>query len=590
MALWLCSLQLASATQFFVNQSHPAASDKNPGTRKKPLKTISAAVARVRAGDKVTIYRGDYREVVIIKASGTRESPIVIEAAPGETVVIKGSDVVDHWKVDQGSIWTAKLPKTAARGRDGSDPTYWTANEIRQVFIRDGILLDAIHLRRVPTRDKLQPGGFYHDRENSALYVWLPDSGDPNKFKIEASVRGAWLKAMGSYITVRGLQMRHASTTSISNWPACNLYGEGSRMENCSLSWADFSAITLAGKGHWLVHCLIACNGNSGIGGTGENHLIEGCRVLYNNIDRYDPSWHCGGAKLIPKFSKSRVVACEFAYNIGAGLWIDDGCNDNRLERNYCHDNEGAGIMVEISSGNLVMNNICAANRNWMAGEYLSSNPDADKRGNPPFMGQMLNDRTKSTVIYQGGGGMGIFISSAPGSRVYNNTCYLNEGGGITVEGAKRESVGGTMTTRDCRVQNNISVYNKGPQLIVRKNGTDADTTGNSSDYNVLLAVGSILTKSGWWAEVAFNLADWQRISGQQDTHSIESDPHFAMPLMGDFQLSPDSPALKAGCAIPELKDDFFGQERKGPATSIGACQGATLDFPKPAFDPSWRE
>src|SRR5205085_8302916 len=141
------------------------------------------------------------------------------------------------------------------------------------------------------------------------------------------------------------------------------------------------------------------------------------------NLDRYDPSWHCGGAKLVPQFNNSRVIGNEFAYNIGAGLWLDEGCNENRIERNFCHDNEGAGIMVEISAGNLVMNNICVANRNWMAGEFLTPNPDAEKRGNLPFTVQMLNDRTQSTLIYQGGTGLGIFISSAPGSRVYNNTC-----------------------------------------------------------------------------------------------------------------------------------------------------------------------
>ncbi|MEP7015976.1 MAG: right-handed parallel beta-helix repeat-containing protein [Verrucomicrobiota bacterium] len=566
-----------------MNQNDRAASDRNPGTPKKPLKTISSAVSRVHAGDKVIIHAGEYREVVIIKASGTEAAPIVIESASGETVVIKGSDVISDWTLDHDAIWKAKLPKMPPRSTDGNDPSFWNANEIHRVFIRDGVLLDAIHLRRLTTKEKLQPGSFFHDSTNSTLYVWLPDSSDPSKCKVEVAVRAAWLKAIGSHITIRGVQMRHASTMAIADWPACNLYGEGSRLENCSITWGDFAGVSVSGKGHALVHCVIACHGNSGIGGTGEGHLIEGCRVVYNNIDRYDPGWHCGGAKLVPQFTGGRIIDNEFAFNIGPGLWLDESCNGNQVDRNYCHDNEGPGIMVEISSGNVVVNNICVANRNPPAAEFLLGSPDPAKPGANIFRPKMSNDRTQSTLLYQGGAGVGIFISSAPGSRVYNNTCYLNEGGGITIEGPIRQSSGNPMSTRDCRVANNISVYNKGPQLILRKNGIDPDTTGNSSDYNLLLAVGSIVAKSGWAGETVFSISEWQRVS-KQDQHSREGDPYFAMPSMGDFRLRDGSLALNAGRLNSEVKNDFFNRARPEGHPSIGAAEKSADDYPRLPF------
>src|SRR6266446_2209700 len=574
--------QPTQAREFVVNQRDPAASDKNPASRTKPMKTISAAVSKVHAGDKVTIHAGEYRETVIITASGTNEAPIVIEAAPGETVVIKGSDVISRWTLDHDAVWKARLPKLLTRSPDSNDASFWIANEIHRVFIRDGTLLDAIHLRPVSAKDRLQPGNFFHDTADSTLYVWLSDSDDPNKHKVEAAVRAAWMKLMGSHIIVRGLQMRHASTLAIANWAACNIYGEGSRLENCVITWGDFVGVSLNGKQHSLIRCLVACHGNSGIGGNGEGHLIDGCRVIYNNIDRYDPSWHCGGAKLIPKFNKGRIVGNEFAYNVGPGLWLDESCNDNRIERNFCHDNEGSGIMVEVSAGNLVLNNISTANRNSLAADYLIPDPEAEKQGQHNlFLGRKLNDRTQSTLIYQGGGGLGIFISSAPRSRVYNNTCYLNEGGGITVEGPLREAAGGPMSTHDCRVLNNISVYNKGPQLILRKNGIDPDTAGNLSDHNLLLAVGAIFAKNGWAGETAFSVAEWQRVSNQ-DTHSREGDPRFAMPTMGDFRLLEGSPALGTGQALPDVKDDFFGRARPKGHISIGAAEKSSLDYPRP--------
>lgn len=566
---------------FVVDKRAKQASDRNPGTVKKPLKTISAAVSKVRAGDQVIIHGGEYRETVIITATGTKEAPIIIESAPGETVVIKGSDIVTGWTKDRDAIWKAQLPKLPPRSTNSNDTSFWMAKEIYRVFIRDGVLLDAIHLGKVKTKDGLRPGSFFHDTANSSLYAWLPESGDPNQFKVEVAVRAAWLNLIGSYISVRGIQMRHASALAVTRSPtSCSIYGEGSRLENCVMSWGDFGGVAVGGNRNSLVRCVIACNGNSGIAGTGEGHLIEGCQVIYNNIDRFDPSWHCGGAKLIPKFNKGRIIGNEFAYNIGPGLWLDESCNENRLEQNFCHDNEGPGIMVEVSVGNVVLNNISFANRNPVAGEFLIPAPTEGTPGEPNrFITRPLNDRRVSTLLYQGGGGLGIFISSSPNSRVYNNTCYLNEGGGITVEGPLRND----MSTRGCSVRNNISVYNKGPQLIIRKNGMDADTSGNSSDYNLLLALGSILAKHGWSAEVAFTLSEWQRVS-KHDAHSQEGDPHFVMPTMGDFRLLDESPALGAGQVLPDVKNDFFGQPRPDGQISIGAAEKSTLAYPRPPW------
>ena len=116
--------QATQAREFIVNQRDPAASDKNPGNQTKPLKTISAAVSKVHAGDNVIIHAGEYRETVIITASGTNEAPIVIEAAPGETVVIKGSDMISGWTLEHDAIWKARLPKLPPHSPDSNDASF----------------------------------------------------------------------------------------------------------------------------------------------------------------------------------------------------------------------------------------------------------------------------------------------------------------------------------------------------------------------------------------------------------------------------------------------------------------------------------
>ncbi len=574
------ALHVAPGAVLIVNQASPNASDRNPASVEKPLKTISAAALKAQAGDKVLIHSGEYRETVILKSSGTKDAPITIEAAPDETVVIKGSDEIGGWTIDQGAIWKASVPKPADRSTDTADASFWIANDIHRVFIRDGVLLDAIHLRRITAKEKMERGSFYYDTKNRFLYVWLPASDDPNKYKIEAAVRGAWLNILGSNVIVRQIQMRHASTLAISNWPACNIQGDHNRLEDCAITWGDFAGVSVSGNSHTLLRCTIGCNGCAGIGGTGNGHSIERCRVLCNNLDRYDPGWHGGGAKIIPNFSNGRIIGNEFGYNIGPGLWLDGNCNENELASNYCHDNEGPGIMVEVSAGNRIVNNISTTNRNPLAGEFLSPNPEAGKNAGPAFQTQMLNDKTRSSLIDRSGGGLGIFVSSSPQTRVFNNTCYLNEGGGITVEGPVRDK----MSTRDCQILNNITVYNKGPQLILRKEGLDPNTTGNTSDHNLLLAIGAIFARNGWDGETTFTLEEWQRIT-KRDMHSREADPRFAMAAMNDFRVLNGSPAIHAGQILPEVKRDFFGEPRSDQSATIGACEKSSLDYPRP---PLW--
>ena len=66
------------------------------------VRTISEAAAKAGPGDTVVIHAGIYRETVTVEKSGTKESPIRFEAAPGENVVITGADVIRTWTKEPG--------------------------------------------------------------------------------------------------------------------------------------------------------------------------------------------------------------------------------------------------------------------------------------------------------------------------------------------------------------------------------------------------------------------------------------------------------------------------------------------------------
>lgn len=565
-----------NAREFVVSQRSVSASDNNPGTAEKPLKTISAATAKVRAGDHVIVHGGNYREVVIITASGTAQAPIVIKAAPGETPVIKGSDIITNWEREDGSIWKAALGRFPPRGASTEDSAFFNTNDVRQVFTRDGALLDAHRLQRVTARKAMKEDTFFCDPTAAMLYVWLPDSASPVEHPPEAAVRGGWLSIVGRHVVVRGIQMRQSSTTSISNAPACTVLGRDNTLEDCLISWGDFLGVSLIGTGNCLRNCLIACHGDSGIGGTGEHHIIEGCRVVYNNIDRYNPEWHAGGAKLIPNFCQSVIRHNEFAHNFGPGLWLDGGCNENVVDGNVTHDNEGPGIMVEVSKGNLLMNNISYANRNNLSGPYRDDH-GATKE---VVVSEARVSPSRLLKPYHAGDGRGIYISSSPDTRVLYNTTYLNEGEGICIEGPPRSDGAITWETRDELVANNITVFNKGSQLTLRA-AQNAEKI--ESDNNLIFSVGAVLAKYGWEGPPAFSISDWQKISGE-DAHSIDADPRFALAAMDDFRVLANSQAIGSGKVFPEADHDFFGRSRGKEKTTIGACEEAAENYPRPAW------
>lgn len=93
---------------YHVNQN--IGRDWYPGTEEQPFATISQGARVAMPGDTVLVHEGVYREWVKPENSGTGElGRIVYEAAPGEQVVIKGSERIQCWERLEGTVWKAVL-------------------------------------------------------------------------------------------------------------------------------------------------------------------------------------------------------------------------------------------------------------------------------------------------------------------------------------------------------------------------------------------------------------------------------------------------------------------------------------------------
>lgn len=85
--------------------------DSHDGSASRPLRTISMAARRAQPGDVITVHQGVYRERIDPTRGGTSdEERIVFRAAPGEKVVVKGSEAITGWKRVQNDTWKVTIP------------------------------------------------------------------------------------------------------------------------------------------------------------------------------------------------------------------------------------------------------------------------------------------------------------------------------------------------------------------------------------------------------------------------------------------------------------------------------------------------
>ena len=88
-------------------------SDQADGSAERPLRTINHAAQLAQPGDTVIVHAGEYREWVRPRYGGLSDQRrITYTAAPGEHVVIKGSEPVTGWQLVDGTVWSTTVPNT----------------------------------------------------------------------------------------------------------------------------------------------------------------------------------------------------------------------------------------------------------------------------------------------------------------------------------------------------------------------------------------------------------------------------------------------------------------------------------------------
>ncbi len=384
------------AETYVVNGAHANASDENPGSEAEPLKTIDRAAQFAQPGDTVLVHAGVYRERVAPARGGTKEQPIVYTAAPGEHVVIKGSDVWQpRWRKtsDEHPIYAGTLD--AAMFRDQRNHPYRTRLKgmpadkqltLGQVFV------DGQPLREVDNPKDLTatPATWLIDDGGRELTIHFPPGEKaPAERLVEVTTRqrifAPYRRGLG-YIHVQGFTMEHCANQFPerfwqSDSPQAGALGcrAGHHwlIEGNTIRFAKSIGIDCGYEGprdleghqptpqntgyHLIRNNRVTDNGCCGIAGMRSigTHIVG--NVIERNNWNHHSSPEIGGIKVhyfIDGLIEGNLVRDNDAY----GIWLDNVYRNARVSRNLVIGNRGSAVFVELGQGPVLIDNNVLAN------------------------------------------------------------------------------------------------------------------------------------------------------------------------------------------------------------------------------------
>lgn len=398
-------------------------SDFNSGSLAEPFKTISVAAKLAQPGDTVVVHEGIYRERVNPLNGGANDLlRIVYQAAIGETVIIKGSEIISNWENVKGSVWKAVISNDFFKDYNPYSDLLtgdWLnkkgiEHHTGEVFLNGNSLFEKSELIDVI---ESKPYSDARDKEAS-IYTWYSEVDkdhttiwanfqkfNPNTELVEINVREACFypdKPGVNYLTVRGFVMDQAAT----QWAAPTAeqpgligthWSKGWIIENNVISNSKSVGITLGkdrstGQNVWM-------NNPVKDGATHYNEVIFraleigwskekiGSHIIRNNV-----IFKCGQAGIVGSlggvyskiynnhiydiWTKRIFSGAEMAgikihasidmliwnnriHNTGRGIWLDWMAQGTRVTGNLLYNNTTDDLFSEVNHGPyLVDNNI----------------------------------------------------------------------------------------------------------------------------------------------------------------------------------------------------------------------------------------
>ena len=386
---------------YYVDQSHPRASDNNQGSEEKPFLTINKAAQVVRAGEKVIVKTGVYRELVHPRFGGDGPGKMIsYEAAPGAKVIVKGSRIIKRkWTeskkegvLSSAKLWMIPLREdyfesdnpflTENASKEEIDIMPWAAQWAGKLPYTLGRGLVFQGGKRLVQQAKYEdlaklPGFFWVEKENKRLHIQSYGGINPNKATFEITTQQHIFKpavADLGYIRVKGFIFEHAGNGfprtgvgALFTMGGHHWIIEDNIVRQVNSVGIEIGARTDEGKsgrtadrrraekspGYMIVRNneLYEC-GTGGIQGLlVKNGLVENNRIHHcgwQDVQRY---WETGAIKLL--LNRSTLVRRSIITDIQAapGIWMDYNNINTRVTQNVLANIESVNgaIFIEAS-------------------------------------------------------------------------------------------------------------------------------------------------------------------------------------------------------------------------------------------------
>lgn len=177
--------------------------DMNEGTAGRPFQSISAAAQVAMPGDVITVHEGVYRERIVPPRGGVSDKKrITYQAAPGERVVITGSEPVRGWKKVRNETWKLTVPNSFFGESNPFDEQIYGSwyrgkgkpNHTGSVYLDGKRMRETFSLHEVlaPANDRLR---WYAESDGNGgpvlmNFEWIRPAGGEQMTSIQASVDG----------------------------------------------------------------------------------------------------------------------------------------------------------------------------------------------------------------------------------------------------------------------------------------------------------------------------------------------------------------------------------------------------------------
>ncbi len=407
---------------YYVDVNHPNASDDNEGTRDAPFLTVNKAASMVKAGEKVMIMPGTYRECVVpVHGGNSPDKMIIYEAAEQGAVIIKGSYELNPKRWEKGKGWQY--------GRSGQEENVWQYDLEGEMFMgynpfgmmnilhdrewlqhnenvkmwphfkRRGMLfiegIPALQVEKVWNMGNVGKDTicFWVEHNGMRIHVRFPENTSPADYTIEATnkeqVFAPTEYGLG-YIHLKGIHFMHAGNGFPVPQRGLVSASRGHHwiIENCTIEWANSLGVDIGNEmwgtttnnkqhGHIFRGNIVRNCGVSGLQGMYiKKALIED--NLFENIGWQDAelAFESGGIKLHK--TKHTLIRRNVFRDISyaSGLWLDYESSKNTRVTNNVFANiitaRGA-IYVEVSHEHCRIDHNVFYNLHslyWVSGDY----------------------------------------------------------------------------------------------------------------------------------------------------------------------------------------------------------------------------